>query len=216
MHSSLPTLDCDNQGPTLAYYDNSAKVYAETTLRVDMTAVYDRFLKYLEPKARILDAGSGSGRDTLAFIKRGYEVDAFDSSPALCEISTRLTGVKTRLMRFQEFDSPPRYDGIWACASLLHVPERELHDAFERLIHALKGGGVLYASFKKGSGERVSEDGRFYLDLDETMLRRILADLPGIQLAELWTSFGEGSHKGKDEWLNVILLKSSDRGANDL
>ncbi len=174
-----------------------------------MSAVYDRFLKYVVHGGLILDAGSGSGRDTLCFINRGYAVEAFDASPELCEISTRLTGIPTSCLRFQDFDSPPRYDGIWACASLLHVPLQDLEDAVRCLVRALKPRGALYMSFKYGSGERIADDGRLYIDMDEPALRRIFAAIPDMKIVEIWRSGGEGTHHGKDIWLNAIALKSA-------
>lgn len=196
---------------TSKYYDRHAQAYFETTLRIDMSDLHDRFLRYIPPRGRILDAGSGSGRDTLAFLRRGYEVEAFDSSPDLCDLSTRLTGVHTRVLRFQEFESPPRYDGIWACASLLHLREEELQDAVSRLVRALKPRGALYVSFKHGSGERIADDGRFYTDLNEQSLRRLFAAFPDMTLTEVWISGGEGTVRGKDEWLNAIALKAPAR-----
>src|SRR5690606_22260482 len=144
---------------SLEYYERNAESYFKATRDADLSALYERFLRRLPKGARILDAGSGSGRDTLAFVRRGYAVSAFDSSAALCELSTRLTGVRTRVLRFQELEGEAEYDGIWACASLLHLSDAELPNAIGRLIRALKPDGVLYMSFKHGAGERVTEDG---------------------------------------------------------
>lgn len=199
---------------TQDYYERNARAYFESTLQVDLSAIYDRFLRHISAGGLILDAGSGSGRDTLAFLKRGYSVEAFDASPELCALSRQLTGVPTRVLRFQDFESPPKYDGIWACASLLHVPKAELEDAIARLIAALKPGGAFYLSFKHGEGERVSEDGRFYLDLDEPRLRKLFAAFPDMALIDIWGSTGEGTHEGKDEWLNAIAFKGPDRSVS--
>lgn len=199
------------EGPTSQYYEEHAEAYVAATLRVDMSDLYERFLRYLPGQARILDAGSGSGRDALAFLERGYDIDAFDASPSLCALSTKLTGIRARVMRFQDFAADVLYDGIWACASLLHVPAGELRDALRRLTNALKPGGALYMSFKYGSGERFSEDGRFYLDMDEPRLRSLLADIPNTRVCEVWLSEGEGDHKGKDAWLNAILVSTSEQ-----
>jgi len=194
------------------YYRDQAAAYAEATLSVDMSEIYDRFLGHLPKPAKILDAGSGSGRDTLAFKNLGYDVDAFDASPALCALSWELTGVPARVRRFQDFESEPLYDGIWACASLLHMQADELPDALRRLVHALKPRGALYISFKHGPGERHSEDGRFYLDMDEARLRAVLSCVSDVKLSEIWVSQGEGSRRGRDAWINAIVVKSS--GAN--
>jgi SAM-dependent methyltransferase len=207
------TSDITESG-TDQYYRDHALAYAESTLGVDMSEIYGRFLGYLPRSAKILDAGSGSGRDTLAFKNLGYNVDAFDASPALCAFSTQLTGVPARVQTFQDFESEPVYDGIWACASLLHVRADELDDAVRRLVHALKPEGALYMSFKHGSGERLSADGRFYLDMDEERLRAVLNDVADAHLSEIWVSHGEGSRRGRDAWLNAILVRTPGANSN--
>lgn len=194
------------------FYDGHAEDYAASTLDLDLTALYDRFTHYLPRKAKLLDAGSGSGRDTLAFLAKGYDIDAFDSSKALCELSARLTGVVTRHLRFQEFSDVSKYDGIWACASLLHVPKVELSDAIRRLVRGLKARGVLYMSFKHGSGERTSRDGRFYTDMTADDLREIVKGIPSVAINEIWLTEGEGRLKGQGEWLNAIVSKIPEEG----
>ena len=194
------------------YYRDRALAYSKATLGVDMSKIYDRFLGYLPKPARILDAGSGSGRDTLAFKKLGYDVDAFDASPELCALSIERTGVPTRLLRFQEFDSEPLYDGVWACASLLHVPARELSEVFRRLIRGLKPRGAFYSSFKYGLEERYSEDGRFFLDMDSARLHALISCISNASISEIWFSHGEGCRNGQETWINSIVVKRS--GAN--
>lgn len=189
------------------YYANNADEYATSTLGLDLTPLYEHFLAYLQEGSLILDAGSGSGRDTLAFLKRGYFVEAFDASPELSAFSSRLTGVPTRVLRFQEFNDISRFDGIWACASLLHVPKIELHDALMRLVFGLKPGGVLYMSFKYGSDERIADDGRFYNDVTEEELTALLSAIPDIRIEEVWLSEGESRLKGKGDWVNAIVRR---------
>lgn len=203
------------EAQSLGYYERNAKSYFKATRDADLSALYERFLRRLPKGARILDAGSGSGRDTLAFVRRGYAVSAFDSSAALCELSTRLTGVRTRLLRFQELEVEGEYDGIWACASLLHVSEAELPNAIGRLIRALKPDGVLYMSFKHGADERVTEDGRSFTDMTESGLRRVLRRVPGVKLEELWITAGEGQFQGQGEWLNALVTKHKRGGSRD-
>jgi SAM-dependent methyltransferase len=209
-----PAATCaELQDQTERYYERNAASYAAATSGVDMSAVYERFLKHLPSNATILDAGSGSGRDTLAFLQRGHAVEAFDSSPDLCGLSTELTGVRAEVLRFQELDTRDRYDGIWACASLLHVPDNELRDALQRLVRALKSNGAIYMSFKEGAGERIASDGRLFLDMNEDQIRNFFAALPDVALRDVWMSEGEGSHKGKAEWLNVIAVKTTGGGS---
>ena len=159
---------------SLDYYDAHAKEYAELTVRADMSPAYDRFLAYLPAGAAILDAGCGSGRDSLCFMKKGYDVTMLDASEGMCNCAEELTGQKALCMGFHEIEFADRFDGIWACASLLHVSEKELENVLAIFHRALKRDGVLYASWKYGEAERCDGE-RFYCDMTEEKLRRVLA-----------------------------------------
>ena len=98
-------------------------------------------------KAKIFDFGCGSGRDTKYFIDNGYEVDAMDGSKELCKAATKYTGIQVHHMLFEDFNASNTYDGIWACASILHLKKCELSDMIKRLYHALKRNGVIYNVF---------------------------------------------------------------------
>jgi len=173
-----------------------------------MSGIYTRFLKHMVPGGLILDAGSGSGRiRSPTYIRLGYVVEAFDASPELCRLSSARTGVRISCLRFQDFDCPPRYDGIWACASLLHVPLSDLNDALSRLAQGPKSAGAFYMSFKYGSGERVALDGCLFVDMDERGIQCFFAAIPEMTITDLWRSGGEGANSGKDNWLNVIAVK---------
>ena len=139
---------------TRSYYDAHAKEYAELTVKADMSPAYDRFLAYLPAGAGILDAGCGSGRDSLCFIKKGYDVTMLDASAGMCRCAEALTGRRALCMKFDEIEFADRFDGIWACASLLHVSEKELESVLTKFYRALRAGGVLYASWKYGETDR--------------------------------------------------------------
>ena len=126
---------------TIAFYDEK---YAESTAHLDMHQFYDRFEKYLPEGASVLDAGCGSGRDSKHFIERGYTVTAFDASETMCKCASKLIGQEVRKLTFQEMDYHDCFDGIWACASLLHVPEEQLMTVLSNLFLSLRNGGVLY------------------------------------------------------------------------
>ncbi len=111
---------------TEAYYNRHAQQFVDDTLHVDMRSLYVPFLAGLPVNARILDAGCGSGRDARAFQKQGYQVSAFDASEPLASRASQLLGFTVPVKRFDEVEEIERYDGIWACASLLHVPENQL------------------------------------------------------------------------------------------
>ncbi|TPG15783.1 class I SAM-dependent methyltransferase [Sphingomonas koreensis] len=187
---------------TAAFYDREADSYAAATVGLDMSADYARFLSRIRPGGWILDAGSGSGRDTLAFLDRGFEVSAFDASPSMAACSSRLTGRTTLVRTFSDVDERDCYDGIWASASLLHVPDLELDDAWDRLVHALRVGGTIYASFKLGEGDAVAADGRLFHLLSE---RRLFAMVERHALIDVDVAIS-ASMAGRrgDTWLSVV------------
>ena len=130
------------------YYERNAEAYSSATLKARKSTRHELFLAGLPGSARILAAGCGAGRDSAVFLRQGYDVSAFDASSALCRLSSKFTGLATRQLRFQEFDEIEKYDGIWANASLLHVPRVELPDCIARLTRSLKPGGLMYMSFQ--------------------------------------------------------------------
>ena len=111
---------------TLTYYDNHADEFYRSTVSVEFTAVQDRFLEKLKKGSYILDFGCGSGRDTKYFLERGYYVDATDGSAKLCKRASQYTGIQVKQMLFEELSVVDKYDGIWACSSVLHLPIDEL------------------------------------------------------------------------------------------
>ena len=92
-----------------------------------------KFLIHVPAGGDILDAGCGSGRDALAFHRAGYRVTAFDASPEMCRMARQYTDLPVIQMTFQEMTWRSAFDGIWACASLLHVPQVELPDVLGTL-----------------------------------------------------------------------------------
>lgn len=198
--------------PTLAYYEDQAEAFFTETVAVDMAPLYGRFLAQVPVGGHILDAGCGSGRDVLAFHRLGYRVSAFEASPRLAELASAHCGLAVEVRRFQEIDWEERFDGIWACASLLHVPLVELPAVLRRLARALRSGGVLYASFKYGRGER-EQGGRWFTDLDEVGLGALVAAVPGLAVLEAWTTGDRRPGREEERWLNA-LLKDCREGLN--
>jgi SAM-dependent methyltransferase len=152
-----------------------------------MAPLYTRFLARIPAGGHILDAGCGSGRDALAFRKLGYAVIAFEASPTLARLASNYCGLQVEVRRFQEIEWQDAFDGIWAGASLLHVPMTELPEVLRRLERALKPDGVLYASFKYGAGER-EHGGRRFTDLDETGLAALVEAVSALAVLETWVS----------------------------
>ncbi|EMN1227442.1 class I SAM-dependent methyltransferase [Enterobacter quasihormaechei] len=192
---------------TLHYYQNHAQDFFDGTVNVDMTPLYEAFTQHLTHGARVLDAGCGSGRDAKAFHEMGYQVDAFDASSAMVELARQHTGLPVQLMTFSEIDGKAQYDGIWCCASLLHVPSSELPAVMQKLADALKPGGVWYVSFKYGNGERVQGIRRF-TDLDEEGLRMGISNITDVAITSLWVT-KDYRQERSERWLNGILHKKN-------
>lgn len=195
---------------TLNYYATYASDFASDTVAVDFTTTQKRFLKYLAPGASILDFGCGSGRDSKYFLEQGYRVTAIDGCKELCALASAYTGLAVQQMLFQELTAVAQFDGLWACASILHVPKNQLPDIFQRICRALKPGGYAYLSFKYGSfeGER---SGRHFTDLTESQLSEILLSVPGLQLVEQWVSADVRPGRENEKWLNIICCTDSHR-----
>lgn len=186
------------------YYQLHAQRFFSETVDVDMSELYRPFVAHLKPGARILDAGCGSGRDAKAFSEMGYEVEAFDASAELVELARQHTGLPVKQMRFEDITEVERYDGIWCCASLLHVPLAELPGVMAQLAKALKPGGVWYLSFKYGSGER-EKDGRRFTDMDEAGFAEVLSGLSGIDVMECWLTGDKRAERQNERWFNALV-----------
>lgn len=187
---------------TIDYYNRNAESFVVNTVHADMSDIRNRFLKYVGPGGKILDAGCGSGRDSLAFLKAGYAVEAFDASEELCRIATDYLGFKVECKRFEELDGSAQYDGIWACASLLHVKGEDLPDIVKRMRVLLKPDGVLYASFKEGETEGIRE-GRFFHDMTLDACRSLFLD-SGLNVLELFKSRDVRGNYDETTWINII------------
>src|SRR6056297_2319217 len=131
---------------TIEYYNNNSEKFLMGTVDADMKYWQDRFLSYLKPRGRVLDAGCGSGRDSKYFINNNMEVVSFDASIKMCEYASKYIGDEVKCMRFEDIDYINEFDGIWACASLIHVRKKDMKSILLKLKDALKDNGILYAS----------------------------------------------------------------------
>ena len=191
---------------TLKYYNENAQPFASGTVSVKFTEVQDKFLEKLNPDAYILDFGCGAGRDTKYFLSRGYQVDAVDGSEQLCRIASEYTGIKVRQKLFQELDEKEKYDGIWACASILHLPKKQLREVLKNMYAALKSEGWIYTSFKDGEfeGER---NGRYFTDFTTDTFKDFIHDMHGLKIEEQWITGDVRPGRGEEKWLNLLLQK---------
>ncbi len=221
---------------SIDYYNHNALTYFERTVLIDMTDLYEPFLSYLpklrsctitkklrksgfqnqvqdlSKKVHILDAGCGGGRDTKYFTSLGYNVTAIDASQAMVIISSKFTGQKTILMAFEDINFVNCFDGIWASASLLHVPRKQMHLVFKKMITAIKDGGIWYLSFKVGMAERIDKDGRFFNDYNEQTFREFLNYYQDIlEIISINSTVTRKDNCLSEEWLNILLRVNKSR-----
>lgn len=197
--------------PTVEWYDVEAETYFASTVDLSLAALWAQFLDRVPVGGRILDAGSGSGRDTRVFKDRGFLVDAFDASAALARLSSAYTGQQTRVARFSAWNGPPNYyDGIWAFASLLHVPRRQLPEVINRLAASLKPGGIFFASFKVGAVDSVDGRGRCFTNLTPSQADLLFRQLGVFDDIQLQANEAPAAHGEVTRWL-YILARSARR-----
>lgn len=187
------------------YYNNNAQAFADATLSVNMGALYEPFIKHLPPQARVLDAGCGAGRDAKAFAQMGFKVEAFDASEAMVGIAQQQGDFVVEHNTFLGFTRDYTFDGIWACASLLHVPAQELPATFRHLASLLADNGVFYVSFKYGEGE-TQREGRHFTHCNEGLLPEFLHHT-GLGIMNIWVTADKRPERAEEQWLNALLEK---------
>lgn len=191
---------------TLDYYNKNAKDFISNTISVDFKSTQDKFLSCLDFGAHILDFGCGSGRDTKYFIEKGYQVEAIDGSEELCRLASEYTGIQVKHMLFQELSEIDKYDAVWACSSILHLPYQELKQVLIKIGKALNNQGILYTSFKYGifEGER---NGRYFTDMTEETFAELLKEVGSLKVEEQWITSDVRPGRGEEKWLNLLLRK---------
>jgi 2-polyprenyl-3-methyl-5-hydroxy-6-metoxy-1,4-benzoquinol methylase len=190
---------------SIEYYNQNAAEYFEHTVDIDMQESWDEFTALLPEGGSILDLGCGSGRDSAHFISCGFDVTAMDASEEMCELASIHIGQDVLQLSFDEIDFKEVFDGIWACASLLHVPSSKIDNIFNKVIDSLKINGVLFMSFRYGDfeGER---GGRYYTDYRTKALKELILKLENLELIELQTC--EDSRPNSDKvWIYTLIRK---------
>ena len=193
------------QNNTLTWYRENAETFLSRTGNVDMTMTYDPFLELVAPGGSILDLGCGAGSAALYFTRKGYKVLAVDGCAEYCEHTRRRAGCEVRQMLFGELDYTNAFDGVWACASLLHVQKDALPGVLRLIRRALKKHGVFYASFKYGETER-EKNGRLFSDFTEESLRALLEEAGGFRTVKLWTTADARPERAGERWVNVLCF----------
>ena len=189
------------------YYDINAKEYIESTINCDMSIHYEKYLKYLPNKGKILDVGFGSGRDMIYFKSLGYKVEGIDTSIEFVK-NMKNRGFDVSLMSVAKLNFKNTYDGLWACASLLHIKREELEEPILRCINALKDNGILYCSFKYGNKE-IEKNNRYFNYINEEIINDI-ANKNDLNIIDLYQSNDVRTIRNNEKWINIIFKSGKD------
>ncbi|OCI95870.1 SAM-dependent methyltransferase [Rhizobium sp. AC27/96] len=191
--------------PTSSFYADNASIYAARERNLP-TSRLDAFLAALPAGASILELGCGAGQDAAYMLSRGFDITPMDGSAELASEAEKLIGRPVRIMRFETLDARAAFDGIWAEASLLHVPRSDLPNIFGRILRALKDGGIFHSSFKAGDAEGHDTLGRYYNYPSAEWLTALLGD--GGWKDIVMTEADGGGFDGKPtKWLYVSARK---------
>ncbi len=193
---------------TVEYYERNASVFIDSTIDLDVSELYRPFEKRLSPGCKILDLGCGSGRDSKYFVEHGFHVVAIDPSPAMCIQTRSLVHIPVFEMKAEDMQFSDEFDGVWACASLLHVSRDKQMDTLCIIGKALKSSGICYCSWKYGSGEH-NTGGRHFTDFTEKSFRELLKKVALFEELEVWITCDVRRDRQEQKWLNALLKKGS-------
>lgn len=194
---------------TLDYYNKNSEEYFNSTLNVDMTNTYKEFLKLVPEGGKILDLGCGSGRDSMNFMKLGYEVTAVDGSKELAKKASALLGKEVIASTFEELELKEKFHGIWACASLLHIKREDLKIVLNNLYNNLEDNGVFYMSFKYGEKEYVDDKNRYFNCFTDESIISFINENTKYNILGLYITEDKLGRVNEVKWVNLICNKKS-------
>lgn len=191
---------------SIEYYSKYANIYFEKTVDLNMEVILDKFIELLPEGATVLDLGCGSGRDSFYLIEKGFDVTALDGSKQLCELAEIHIGQDVLNMRFEDIDFEHVFDGIWACASLLHIKAEDIDGIMDKIIKSLKMDGILYMSFKYGEFSGIRNE-RYFEEYNTRGLKELISRHKELQILDMWKSNDIRIEMDDDVWIHAIVKK---------
>ncbi len=198
-----------------AAYDRIAPDYAAINgaMPPNLAVLNARFLAHLGPAARVLDLGCGPGRDMAWMEAQGIAVTGVDLSAGMLAQARTVVRGELRQMDMCHLDLPDgHFDGVWCCASLLHVPKARARLALAEMRRVLIPTGMLYLGIQEGAGEAWESGGPFG-DV-ERLFARYTPDEADALLRDAGFNIierGRGD-AGTRHWLNVLANVNRTRG----
>jgi SAM-dependent methyltransferase len=194
---------------TLGHYDESAEDFWEGTRDHDVSQNVAALLRHLEGPApfTILDFGCGPGRDLATFRDLGHEAVGLDGAARFVEMARAYSGCEVLHQDFLALDLPPaRFDGIFANASLFHVPAVALLRVLSELREALRPRGVLFASNPRGNGDEGWHSGRYGVWHDVERWRGYLTDAGFEEIEHYYRP--PGRPRSQQPWLATVSRRT--------
>lgn len=191
---------------TIDYYNKHAAQYYDNTVELNMEEILERFIELLPEDAEVLDLGCGSGRDSLYMLENGFDVTAIDGSEELCELASIHIGQDVLFMNFEEIEFVDVFDGVWACASLVHIEKNKIKQILDKIFRSLHEEGILYFSVLEGEFEGV-RNGRYFSDYRTKELRELLEDYERIEIIDIFKTDDIRKDRKEKKWINVLVKK---------
>ena len=193
---------------TIAFYDASPEFYWRGTRDHDVSQNISALLAAIEGEApfAILDFGCGPGRDLRRFCELGHDPVGLEGSAEFAAMARAHSGCEVLHQDFIALDLPPaRYDGLFANASLFHVPSQALPRVLRELHAALKGGGVLFSSNPRGDNQEGLSQGRYGCFHDFETWRAYVSGAGFSELGHYYRPPGQPRHR--QPWLATLWRK---------
>ncbi len=195
-------------GRTIGHYDGRAEAFWEGTRDHDVVANREALLRYLQGDApfRILDLGCGPGRDLAAFSAAGHEPVGLDGSLQFCQMARRHSGCEVLHQNMVALELPASaFDGVFANASLFHVPTERLPGVLRKLWATLVPSGVLFASNPRGDNREGWQGERYGAYHDLPQWRRLLGAAGFEELEHYYRP--PGKPRSMQPWLATVFRK---------
>ncbi len=189
---------------SINYYNKNAEKFIQDTFQISMEALIAEFIYYVPKGGSILDLGCGSGRDSLYFKEKGYDIYAVDGAEEMVIHTRKYIGDRVTLATFEEYTSCRCFDGIWALASLLHVPRKNIKKIIRKYMNCLNVEGVMFMSFKNVEQD-YNKGGREFTCFTEKTLIELLNEVEGIEIVKIMNTVDVREDRENEKWISIII-----------